>query len=211
MSSLPVHKPFPLLRLPAEIRDCIWKYVVVNDGDIVIRQFILYKKSPETGLRSGSAEKVYIVDEEPRQTSLLAVAFTCRRLYLEVTPVYYSDNVFRPDFYDLMLRGDKSVREFANAIGPRNASTITDLHVYPALSCHVDDCLMLLPNVKRLHFEKKWEAGEREEMTLLAQSGMSAKVVYGRDVWGPDMWKLYPETSYVSRCARTWQKRNLAL
>ena len=204
MTSLPVHKPFSLLRLPAEIRGCIWKYVVVNDRDIVIRQFMCYKKSPETGLRFGGAKSVYIEDEEPRQNSLLAVAFTCRRLYLEVTPVYYGDNIFRPDFYDLMLRGDMMVREFANAIGPRNASAITDLHMYPALCCHVDDCLILLPNVKRLHFEKKWEAGEREEMTLLSQRGMSAKVVYGREVWGPDMWKSYPEASYLSRFTRPW-------
>ncbi len=97
--SSPVPKPFPLLKLPPEIRNCIWKYVVVKDGCIIFREYMIYTKSPETGLRSGDPAKIYQKDHEPRQTSLLAVAFTCRQLYREVTPIYYGENIFRPDWY----------------------------------------------------------------------------------------------------------------
>lgn len=53
----------------------------------------------------------------------MALAFTCRQIYREVTPIYYSENFFH------IPSGINSLREFAAVIGPANAKSITTVEI----------------------------------------------------------------------------------
>ena len=124
--SLPLQKPFPLLQLPPEIRNYIWEYVAIKDRAILLYEPNQRGRVPESRLRSGNLIKHHQEDDERRWPSTqLAVAFTCRQLYLEVTPIYYGKNTFRlPEIFELLGGGSQVVKEFKNAIGPRNSSAI---------------------------------------------------------------------------------------
>ena len=188
-------KPFPLLELPAEIRNHIWRYIVIKDDHVTFQEFMVYPKSPETGLRVGNPVKRRLNDDEPRQTSMLAIAFTCRQLYLEVTPIYYGENVFRPSYSDYLLAKRWLFQSFAAAIGPTNANTITQLHLYD-LFWFDDEYLDELPELKRLHFVESTMKRASNRITSFAIEHKSLTTVYCGEEWGPDKWKLHPPEPY---------------
>ena len=134
MAPVLVQQRSPILRLPTEIRDHIWTYAVVIDRNIVFREYMRYPKSKD-GLRYGNPKKICSNDSDPRQTSLLAIAFTCRQFYWEVTPIYYGQNTFETEFYAYLFKYGRNdnIRGFVDAIGPRNARRITNIHFDEAL------------------------------------------------------------------------------
>lgn len=133
---LPLQKPFPLLKLPPELRNYIWEYVVVKDRPIVLWRPHQRARVPESRLRSGNLVKHHQADDERRrQSTRLAVAFTCRQIYLEVTPIYYGKNTYRPRLFGWLDSGFKIFEEFTNAIGPRNTRAITKVPTLVQIYC----------------------------------------------------------------------------
>ena len=126
---------------------------------------------------------------------MLAVAFACRQIYLEVAPIYYGENTFCPSDRERFLGWRDACQRFTEAIGLENANTITDLRLDDPSCPSVDRCLMLLPNVKRLRFSIREESQELKDMTSLAKRHKSVTMFYGGEVWGPDQWSLYPEAT----------------
>ena len=195
MTSLPVQKPFPLLKLPSEIRRCIWSYIVVKDGHLIFRnytemtelEFFRFVHNYDDDLLHTIRDK----DAEPR--SMLAVAFTCRQIYLEVAPIYYGENTFCPSDHVRFAGYNDACQRFTKAIGLRNANTITDLSLHDPSCYSVDLCLMLLPHVKRLRFNRCERSQQLKDVTSLAKRHKSVTMFYGGEVWGPDKWSLYPE------------------
>lgn len=134
-NSLPLQKPFPLLELPPELRNYIWEYVVVKDRAIVLWRPHQRARVPESRLRSGNFMKHHQEDDERRrQSTRLAVAFTCRQIYLEVTPIYYGKNTYRPKFSGFGC-GFKIFEDFADAIGERNTRAITKVPTLIQIYC----------------------------------------------------------------------------
>ena len=141
-----LNKAFRLRQLPPEIRIRIWRYTVILDRPVELkhRKSIMSKTTfLPSRLRSGRL--IHQNDDELRNPTVLAVAFTCRELYLEVAPVYYSGNAFRIHLEGLYicrllysgLRGIGSraldnyldhpgpqMHPFTQAIGPKNAAII---------------------------------------------------------------------------------------
>ena len=150
MCGLTVQRPFPILKLPPEIHNRIWRYSLVKDGDVIIlphgRQGFISKIIPSC-LRSGKELQRHQQDDKRRINSTsLALAFVCRQLYLEAALIYYSENTFRflSDPVSSMLE------EFTAAIGPRNASIVTAARFYARDSCFSN--LSLLPGLKQLRY-----------------------------------------------------------
>ena len=83
------------------------------------------------------------------KSTLIAVAFTSRQLYLEAISIYYSENTFHFRPYSKLSH---LLAEFVAAIGPRNASRITAARfpmAYSTLSwCHFS----VLPNLEKVRF-----------------------------------------------------------
>lgn len=122
---------FPLLKLPAEIRNRIWEYAVLVSDPINIEkrgcQHTLSQLGPSL-LRSG--KQIHIQEDLNIQAktlvSGLALASTCRQIYMEATPVYYSKNWFAitwNEYYEQRL-APRQVENFIKAIGPANARCI---------------------------------------------------------------------------------------
>ena len=122
----------PLLKLPPEIRSCTWT--------LVVKVGIVYIKSdcPKPS-------------DKHLSPNTMAVAFTCRQIHREVTPIYYSKNLF---YFPENSPFDFPQR-FAAAIGPANAESITEVqilhnfHVMPVLR-GPSDMRLLFPNLKAL-------------------------------------------------------------
>ena len=183
-------QPFPLLKLPSEIRNHIWRCIVIKDEGITFHEYMVYSKSRDTGLRVGNPVSIRQDGDEPRQTSLLAIAFTCRQFYLEVTPIYYGENVFRPLHWNYVLTFNFSgvLKSFAAAIGPTNASTITQLQLYEPFMLPDDE----LPNLKRLYFDEPGITRASDKMTWSAVQHKSLRIIYRGEEWEPDKWRLHP-------------------
>ena len=187
MDSSDTQKPFPLLKLPPEIRDHIWRHVVVKNENVLIRKHV----------RGVSLRNPCFPITKPEdhtdwrwRSSWLAVAFTCRQMYLEVTPIYYSANVFCP--YGVWAVGD--YRKFVNftaSIGPDNASIISGLSLFE-FSVPVEEYMSRLPGLKRLYSMNHAEEGWEKRLTALARKHVSLAVVHDGEVWGLDEWILYP-------------------
>ena len=94
--------PFPLLKLPSEIRNRIWTLVVKVDAVVIRRDN--YRKRP--------CEHTF--------ATTMALAFTSRQMYHEVTPIYYSKNLFHFPYESRLV-----LSLFAEAIGPTNTESIT--------------------------------------------------------------------------------------
>lgn len=182
-----VQKPFPLLKLPAEIRIRICKYVVVKDVMVPVWEFVRDGKFQRNIFATDELNFHHEVDER-RRSSWLAVAFTCRQLYLKVTPIYYGENIFR--IYGSRL--DYEIFErFTAAIGPRITSTITEIGLYE--TCWpIDRYLAKLPGLKHLHSMDFGAVEWQNRLTALAQKHASLTMVHGGKVWGPEQWRLYP-------------------
>ena len=103
---------FPLLKLPPEIRSRIWT-LVVKVGTVHIK--------PDSYMTTACPKP----SGKQLSPTPMAVAFTCRKIYREVTPIYYSKNVFHfpQDWaFDFPQR-------FAAAIGPANSESITEVEM----------------------------------------------------------------------------------
>ena len=100
----------PLLKLPPEIRNRIWT-LVVKVGTVHIKADCYW--NAVCPIPSGKH-----ISPTP-----MAVAFTCQKIYREVTPIYYSKNIFhfpRYSPFDFPHR-------FAAAIGPANTESIAEV------------------------------------------------------------------------------------
>lgn len=76
-----------IFKLPAEIRVRIWKLVVASSCPIQLSAGTI-QRLRRNCLRSGKDMKAQ------GKTSPFAVVMTCRLVYLEATPIYYSGNMF---------------------------------------------------------------------------------------------------------------------
>lgn len=112
---------FPVLKLPSEIRNLIWRCTVVAAEAIQLEQHgsqhTRGRLAPSL-LRSG--KQIHAEDDRRLVPSRLAIAFTCRQLYLEVTPIYYSHNWFAMPFISVENAQGKT-QDFVTAVGPDNA------------------------------------------------------------------------------------------
>ena len=123
--------PFPLLKLPSEIRTRIWTLVV--EVEIVVIDYGDYR-SRQTGRHFFP--------------TTMSLASTCRQMYHEVAPIYYSKNLFHFP-HESRLR----LSQFAEAIGPTNTESITrvgfprHLHM-PSHMPPMPPGLSLFPNLK---------------------------------------------------------------
>ena len=133
-----------LLDLPPEIRNIIWGYMVVAPYPIRILHKPLKPLKPsrtrwvlppkeinkvmssefESYYRAGTS---YLTSQAGGRITYLAVAFTCRQIYIEATELYYGLNTF----YDscVYIHPDVQV-QFLRAIGQRNANLITSIALY---------------------------------------------------------------------------------
>lgn len=123
-------------------------------------------------------------DAEPR--SMHAVALTCRQTCLEVAPIYYGENSFCPSDHERFAGYNDACQRFTEAIGLRNANTITDVSLHDPSCYSADLCLMLLPHMKRLRFKRCERSQELKDVTSLAKRHKSVTMFYGGEVWGPD-------------------------
>ena len=99
--------PPPLFLLPQELRHRIWTLVVVSSTPIKVRR------------RNWRGLVPFLKgDDRYLFTSNLNLAFTCRTLWKEVTPLYYSTNTFK-------FNPPNLIPDFVKAIGPANARAIT--------------------------------------------------------------------------------------
>ena len=150
--------PFPVLEFPPEIRNRIWRYAVVKDGDVMIslyrRQGSMESLAQSPSL-SGNEPQGHKEDDEQRmKPTPLALALTSRQLYLEATLIYYSENTFtfEGQWFDL----DSMLKEFIAAITPSNASSITAASFRATdnrierLYCQIDPFLSVLPGLKQI-------------------------------------------------------------
>ena len=150
-----IQKPFPLLKLPPEIRNRIWKYTLVKDGEVEIRPFkppCLMKRMVRSRLRSGKELKSHGIDDEQRfNTTSLALTFASHQLYQEATFIYYSKNTFAFDnsWYPYLLH--QVFEHFVEAIGPQNARCITAVHFYTTDPTFIR-YLCFLPGLKQLTY-----------------------------------------------------------
>lgn len=146
---------FRVMDLPPEVRNRIWEFAVVCDKPILVLNHEsdrLAKDKPPKKLRSGKQIESPKQDHLATATSLLAIAFTCRQLYLEVTPLYYSKNTFnfkRPDCH-ARCRCHERLADFTRAIGKEKAGSITSVIVTPNQQQARD--LSFLPGLRRLEF-----------------------------------------------------------
>ncbi|KAF6221495.1 hypothetical protein HO133_002351 [Letharia lupina] len=152
-SVVTAQKPFPILSLPPEIRNHIWRYAVVKDENVTVRphgrQESIQGLVPSC-LRSGRELQRHREDDERRTNSTpLALAFTSRQLYLEVTPIYYSENSFYFPNSWYCISAESTLENFTAAIGPQNASNITVAY-FDTLACPLNQYLSVLTGLKQL-------------------------------------------------------------
>ena len=131
---------FPVLDLPPEVRNRIWTFAVVSDVPVVVA------RAWRPGLlRSGKEVASHAQDDDQRRLiSMLAVAFTCRRLYQEIIPIYYSENTFK-----FVGSGPRfSCLNFMKAIGPQNTQRINSISV--DFFHELEEAVRLFPGLKTM-------------------------------------------------------------
>ena len=154
-TTLTVQKPFPLLRLPPEIRNRIWRYSLVKDEGVVIhpygRQYMMKKIVPSR-LRSGKELQSHRDDDKRWiNSSSIALVFTSRQLYLEAALIYYSENTFTFENEWHPFQVHEMLQAFVAAIGPQNASSITAAF-FATTNASFIQYLFLLPGLKQLTY-----------------------------------------------------------
>lgn len=149
-----VKEPFPLLQLPPEIRNSIWYLIVVMDQPIMIRKRHNLAESTRPSLnRSGKRRKLDL--DQQYAASKLSVAFTCRLVYLEVTPIYYSKNTFE---LELSKHTPASVGNFLADLGPEKARSIQSIYFKYSWP-HLIQILPKFPNLRRISVDHKAYCG----------------------------------------------------
>ena len=155
-----IQKPFNVLKLPAEIRSQIWRYAVVLDHPITVKfheRESLAKRLPPSKLRSGREMEDHHRDDVKRTSSMLAVAFTSRQMYNEITPIYYSENTFFFDIFYSFGSWQLSLPAFTTAIGERNTRNITIASFEQEELMYYFSCL---PNIKYLRLRRSFMADD---------------------------------------------------
>lgn len=187
-----VQEPFPVLRLPPEVRNCIWRYAVVKEGDVIIQNHgrqRLASDLPASRLRSGCELHLHREDDQRKVASKLAVAFTCRQMYLEVTPIYYQENTFY--FKTLLEFYLQKVRGFAEAIGSEKAASILSVCLTAGPGPQIK-YLSCFPGLKRLEFLSDppplGSPGWILEVISYVQKHPSVVVTHNGEVWGLQRW-----------------------
>ncbi|MCJ1372708.1 hypothetical protein MMC20_003933 [Loxospora ochrophaea] len=128
------------LQLPPELRDLIYECLVVQEKPVAINRSKRISFSASR-LRTGKIIRP-AEDEKERRISIghscLALALTCRHIYSECAPVYYSKNTF--------IYHNRFSASFVDAIGSRSASNISSI---------------------QLNISKPWSVSPFEELTGL--------------------------------------------
>ena len=118
---------FPILGIPPEVRNLIWKNTVITAEVIKLGQHGSQHTRGQLALillRSG--KQIHVEIDKRLVPSRLAVAFTCRQFYLEITPIYYSHNWFAVPLTSKETALG-AIRDFVTDIGPENARCIRKL------------------------------------------------------------------------------------
>lgn len=112
----------PLLNLPFELRNRIWRDHLRGECD-----------------QSKTCIQTQPKNDQSHICPRFALAMTCRQAYLEVVPIYYSEHNFRISC---------TIKRFSSSIGPVNANLITSISVpydisFKSYTSH-------LPNLKKI-------------------------------------------------------------
>lgn len=122
----------PLLQLPAEVRNQVWEYAVLVEKPTKIEKKIRQHTSSQLASSASKFEtQLYNADNvnvgsASGLASGFAVTSTCRQMYIEATPIYYSKNWF----HIILSPGAKGkedidqIHDFMHAIGPQNALNV---------------------------------------------------------------------------------------
>lgn len=102
--------------------------------------------------------------------------------------------MFYPGRLWCFTKYDQAIEGFARPIGPKNASTITELCLYESWF-FLDKYFWLLPGLKRLHFKKSRNMEWYKKMTWRARKPTSSVIVDG-EIWGPEKLKMYQGDIY---------------
>lgn len=146
-------EPSSFLKFPAEIRSPIWHHIVVKE-DAPVRVYSRKRQRSAANLLASLAGPLIQYrpkDDYLRVKSKLAIAFVCRQFYLEVTPIYYSRNIFL--FGSINANGVSSGiwENFSAAIGSERAKFIVSISMSPGLKPPIAQRLALFPSLKRIH------------------------------------------------------------
>lgn len=110
---------FPFQRLPTEVRHMIYKLVMCKPHMAYAKYNIVgsFEAGKTSTTRSGKAIRPRQLPPYETAPGKLALAFTCRQLYLEAGPIWYANTAFQ-------FRNPRSMQEFLAAIGPANMRAI---------------------------------------------------------------------------------------
>ena len=111
----------PVMSLPVEVRQKIWKMVMIFDRPIPIEPHSRYSSAP-SNRRTGKKVKPHVIEQK---SHIFALPSTCRQSYLEATPIYYGMNTFTTTIDSM------GFVDFLDAITAENANTITSLRWSP--------------------------------------------------------------------------------
>lgn len=139
----PTSSTSPIFKLSAEIRVKIWRMVVISDYHIHFRASTVQRLRkarlrssinpipPQSRIKSARATASTRVPHTCN--SSFAMAMTCRQVYLETTPIYYSGNTFHIPF----KFGKENSRTFSaliGTIGKENAYQISKIFIGDTLN-----------------------------------------------------------------------------
>ena len=167
------------------------------------RKILFVSKPPARHLRvRGKLPWHHKDDDQRTNTTALAPAFTCRQIYLEVTPIYYGKNTFI--FWDPCseFSGLQIIQKFIAAIGPENASSISSINTTP-YSMPVVLNLERLPGLKRLEVTdcRRWVDYRTmtwpSEMLAYVRNHPAVVITYNGVRFSVQDWESFPKYSAV--------------
>lgn len=151
----PTSSTSPIFALSADIRVKIWRMVLISDYHIHFSESTVQRlrkarlRSSTSPIRSRSRMKKARATARTRAS--FALAMTCRQIYLETTPIYYSGNTF----HIASKYGKVNARTFSAflaTIGKQNACRISKIFIGDTLNnpAYVFD---QLPGLKTLDID----------------------------------------------------------
>ena len=177
---------FPFRRLPTEVRNMIYKLVMCKQHMAYAKYNIAgsFEARKTSTTRSGKVVRQRQLPPYENAPGILALAFTCRKLYLEAGPVWYANTAFQ-------FGHPRSMQEFLAAIGKANMNAIR----------HVG-----------LRLETRNENKSHEGICQLYHQleGVRDLEVFIGDVYGSDEWKEW-EAGLLEICRRSKSLRHVAL
>jgi hypothetical protein len=112
----------PFWHIPLEVRLMIYEYVILSGKDGLVFKGGRHRRLPYQigkpipyNIRGKCRSGVFFQDQRTlwHSTPALAIAFTCRQMYLEAAPIWYSNMGF--SFMSL-----DSMKSFVQSIGARS-------------------------------------------------------------------------------------------